>query len=83
MPSSDISGCDNTDLFSKCANLKNLTLIGCNMKGFKVLSICLPLLSNLKLNQSACGGVEVIKIDATQLKNLNITDFQIPKTLSL
>ncbi|KAI7732837.1 hypothetical protein M8C21_022165 [Ambrosia artemisiifolia] len=64
------------DLFSKCTNLKNLTLIGCNLKGCKVLSICLPLLSNIELHQAGCGSLTVINIVAPQLKKLTITDFQ-------
>ncbi|KAJ0931403.1 putative leucine-rich repeat domain superfamily [Helianthus annuus] len=59
------------DFFSKCANLKNLTLKSCYTKGFKGLSICLPLLSNLTL-EDGCGSVNVFNIVAPQLKNLNI-----------
>ncbi|MFS8006603.1 putative leucine-rich repeat domain superfamily [Helianthus anomalus] len=50
------------DLFSKCANLKNLTLKDCYMEGFKGLSICLPKLSNLTI-EIACGSVEVFNIE--------------------
>ncbi|KAI7739819.1 hypothetical protein M8C21_024283, partial [Ambrosia artemisiifolia] len=57
--------------FSKCANLKNLTLKSCNTKGFKGLSICLPLLSNLTL-VDVDGSVKVFNIVAPQLKNLTI-----------
>ncbi|MFS8006525.1 putative F-box domain, leucine-rich repeat domain superfamily, F-box-like domain superfamily [Helianthus anomalus] len=64
------------DLFSKCANLKDLTIRDCYMNGFEVVSICLPLLSNLTLEQSISGSVKDIHIVAPQLKNLTITDFQ-------
>ncbi|KAM0054124.1 putative ankyrin repeat-containing domain-containing protein [Helianthus debilis subsp. tardiflorus] len=64
------------DLFSKCANLKDLTIRDCYMNGFEVVSICLPLLSNLTLEQSISGSVKDINIVAPQLKNLTITDFQ-------
>ncbi|KAJ0427763.1 putative leucine-rich repeat domain superfamily, F-box-like domain superfamily [Helianthus annuus] len=60
------------DFFSKCANLKNLTLKSCYTKGFKGLSICLPLLSNLTL-EDGCGSVKVYNIVAPQLKNLNMS----------
>ncbi|MFS8030211.1 putative leucine-rich repeat domain superfamily, F-box-like domain superfamily [Helianthus anomalus] len=67
---------DNTDkcidFFSKCANLKNLTLKSCYTKGFKGLSICLPLLCNLTLEDVCGGSVNVFNIVAPQLKNLNI-----------
>ncbi|KAJ0466573.1 putative F-box domain, leucine-rich repeat domain superfamily, F-box-like domain superfamily [Helianthus annuus] len=64
------------DLFSKCANLKDLTIRDCYMNGFEVVRICLPLLSNLTLEQSISGSVKDINIVAPQLKNLIITDFQ-------
>ncbi|KAF5753739.1 putative leucine-rich repeat domain superfamily, F-box-like domain superfamily [Helianthus annuus] len=60
------------DFFSKCANLKDLTLKSCYTKGFKGLSICLPLLSNLTLEDVCGGSVNVFNIVAPQLKNLNI-----------
>ncbi|KAF5753735.1 putative F-box domain-containing protein [Helianthus annuus] len=67
--------CDETtdkciDLFSKCPNLKSLTIKSCYM-GVKVLSICLPLLSNLTL-ESIRGGVKVFNIVSPQLKNLTM-----------
>ncbi|KAJ0702193.1 putative F-box domain, leucine-rich repeat domain superfamily, F-box-like domain superfamily [Helianthus annuus] len=62
------------DLFSKCANLKNLTLKSCYMEGFKGLGICLPKLSNLTI-EIACGSVEVFNIVAPQLKNLTIRSY--------
>ncbi|KAJ0466582.1 putative F-box domain, leucine-rich repeat domain superfamily, F-box-like domain superfamily [Helianthus annuus] len=62
------------DLFSKCANLKNLTLKGCYTKGFTGLSICLPLLTELTL-ETEYGSVEVFNIVAPQLKNLTIRSF--------
>ncbi|KAJ0427760.1 putative leucine-rich repeat domain superfamily, F-box-like domain superfamily [Helianthus annuus] len=67
---------DNTDkcigFFSKCANLKNLTLKSCYTEGFKGLSICLPLLSNLTI-EDVYGSVEDYNIVAPELKNLNMS----------
>ncbi|KAJ0824568.1 putative leucine-rich repeat domain superfamily [Helianthus annuus] len=67
---------DNTDkcigFFSKCANLKNLTLKSCYTEGFKGLSICLPLLSNLTV-EDVYGSVEDYNIVAPELKNLNMS----------
>ncbi|KAI7739816.1 hypothetical protein M8C21_024280, partial [Ambrosia artemisiifolia] len=68
--------CDeNTDEcigpFSKCANLKSLTLKDCYIKGFMELSICLPLLSNLTL-ENFDGNLKIFDIVAPQLKNLTI-----------
>ncbi|KAI7732836.1 hypothetical protein M8C21_022164 [Ambrosia artemisiifolia] len=63
------------DIFSKFVNLKNLSIIGCETNGFKVLNICLPLLSNLELDQPVNGSVKFINVVAPQLKNLTITDF--------
>ncbi|KAM0059689.1 putative leucine-rich repeat domain superfamily, F-box-like domain superfamily [Helianthus debilis subsp. tardiflorus] len=67
---------DNTDkcidFFSKCANLKNLTLKSCYTEGFKGLSICLPLLSNLTV-EDVYGSVNVYNIVAPELKNLNMS----------
>ncbi|KAM0059691.1 putative F-box domain, leucine-rich repeat domain superfamily, F-box-like domain superfamily [Helianthus debilis subsp. tardiflorus] len=59
------------DLFSKCANLKSLTLKGCYIYGITGIRIRLPLLSNLTL-ESVGGNVEVFGIVAPQLKNLTI-----------
>ncbi|KAI7732834.1 hypothetical protein M8C21_022162, partial [Ambrosia artemisiifolia] len=64
------------DIFSQCANLKNLSIIGCETNGFKVLNIRLPLLSKLELRHPVSGSVKVINIVAPQLKNLTITDFR-------
>ncbi|KAM0059687.1 hypothetical protein Hdeb2414_s0005g00184121 [Helianthus debilis subsp. tardiflorus] len=52
----------------------NLTLKGCYTMGFKGLSICLPLLSNLTL-EYVHGSIEVFNIVAPQLKNLSISSF--------
>ncbi|KAJ0790791.1 putative F-box domain, leucine-rich repeat domain superfamily, F-box-like domain superfamily [Helianthus annuus] len=64
--------CDeNTDkcigFFSECADLMNLTLKGCYTMGFKGLSICLPLLSNLTGFQHCCSSTqELLKQRLTQ-----------------
>ncbi|KAJ0790789.1 putative leucine-rich repeat domain superfamily [Helianthus annuus] len=67
---------DNTDkcigFFTKCANLKNLTLKSCYTEGFKGLSICLPLLSNLTV-EDVYGSVDDYNIVAPELKNLNMS----------
>ncbi|KAJ0824569.1 putative F-box domain-containing protein [Helianthus annuus] len=62
---------ERIDLFSKCANLKSLTLKGCYIYGITGIRIRLPLLSNLTL-ESVGGDVEVFGIVAPQLKNLTI-----------
>ncbi|KAL7611452.1 hypothetical protein Lser_V15G12052 [Lactuca serriola] len=60
---------DGSGFFSKCTNLKNLSLIACTlMKGTKVLNICLPRLSKLTLKYIRAN----IELIAPQLKNLTI-----------
>ncbi|PWA90117.1 F-box domain, Leucine-rich repeat domain, L domain-like protein [Artemisia annua] len=59
-------------LFSKCANLKDLTLSHCTVRGLKRLDICHPLLSNLTL-QYVHGSLKVVNVVAPQLKNLSIS----------
>ncbi|KAK1438376.1 hypothetical protein QVD17_04184 [Tagetes erecta] len=62
------------DFFSKCSNLKNLTLKNCSTNGFKGLSICLPMLCSLTL-KDVCGSVMVFNVMAPQLKSLTISSF--------
>ncbi|KAK9052905.1 hypothetical protein SSX86_029535 [Deinandra increscens subsp. villosa] len=63
---------DNTDkdasLFSNCANLKNLTLKKCEMKGLDVFNICHHGLSSLTLED----GCEYVNVVTPQLKNLTV-----------
>ncbi|KAJ0666249.1 putative F-box domain, leucine-rich repeat domain superfamily, F-box-like domain superfamily [Helianthus annuus] len=64
------------DLFSHCANLKNLTLKNCTMIGLDTsnFKICHPGLSSLTFeNGYGCGGVNVV---TPQLKNLSIKRWQ-------
>ncbi|PWA74015.1 F-box domain, Leucine-rich repeat domain, L domain-like protein [Artemisia annua] len=61
---------DNT-LFSKCPNLKNLTLKSCKMKGLDSLSICHHRLSNLTL-EDEWRSVKVVNVVAPQLDSLTI-----------
>ncbi|KAJ0666259.1 putative F-box domain, leucine-rich repeat domain superfamily, F-box-like domain superfamily [Helianthus annuus] len=64
------------DLFSHCANLKNLTLKNCTMIDLDTsnFKICHPGLSSLTFeNGYGCGGVNVV---TPQLKNLSIKRWQ-------
>nr|XP_043625793.1 F-box/FBD/LRR-repeat protein At1g80470-like [Erigeron canadensis] len=67
----DANCCVITGLFSKCTNLKHLTLISCNTVDKSSLSICHPGLSNLTLYNIRAWSVNVV---APQLENLTITD---------
>nr|GFB54436.1 F-box domain, leucine-rich repeat domain, L domain-like protein [Tanacetum cinerariifolium] len=58
-------------IFSKCANLKNLTLKSCKVVGLNRLDICHPLLSNLTV-EDVQGSFNVVNVAAPQLKNLTI-----------
>ncbi|GKE42949.1 F-box domain containing protein, partial [Tanacetum coccineum] len=62
---------DANTLFSKCPNLKNLTLTDCSMKGLDSLSICHHQLSNLTLEHD-WGGATVVNVVERQLENLTI-----------
>ncbi|CAH1415155.1 unnamed protein product [Lactuca virosa] len=57
------------DLFSKCTNLKSLTLTRLRMIGTNVFNICNLRLSNLTFEDICLKGVNVV---APQLKNLTI-----------
>ncbi|PWA67797.1 F-box domain, Leucine-rich repeat domain, L domain-like protein [Artemisia annua] len=63
----------NKHIFSKCANLKILTLKGCKVIGSDHLNICHPLLSNLTL-EDVHGSLNVVNVVAPQLKSLTIND---------
>lgn len=62
---------DCIDVFSKCANLKNLTLIDFKTTGLNDLSISHPRLSVLTLKNKSSRGVGV-NVVAPQLKKLTI-----------
>ncbi|KAJ0571151.1 putative leucine-rich repeat domain superfamily, F-box-like domain superfamily [Helianthus annuus] len=58
-------------IFSKCANLKNLTLSNFTILKSIKFSICHRQLSNLTL-ENECGTLHAFKVVAPQLKNLTI-----------
>nr|GFC06165.1 hypothetical protein [Tanacetum cinerariifolium] len=63
---------DANTLFSKCPNLKNLTLKSCDMNGSdSLISICHYQLSNLTLEHDM-DSVMVVNVVAPQLENLTI-----------
>ncbi|CAI9276254.1 unnamed protein product [Lactuca saligna] len=70
----ELSDYDDIGLFSKCTNLKNLSLNRCRMKETKVLNICHPQLSDLTLVSTPpdMASEEVVNVVAPQLKNLTI-----------
>ncbi|XP_071734071.1 uncharacterized protein [Rutidosis leptorrhynchoides] len=53
--------------FSKCVNLKDLTLHGIEMRDLEELTLCLPQLSNLSVTNSFCNVLNVV---TPQLQNL-------------
>ncbi|PWA37790.1 F-box domain, Leucine-rich repeat domain, L domain-like protein [Artemisia annua] len=73
---------DDDDLFSHCPNLKNLTLNCCQTKiclseksgesEESHLNICHSKLSNLTLEDLSCYVVNVVNVEAPQIKNLII-----------
>lgn len=71
---------DNNDkcfpLFSKCANLENLTLKKCKKKGLDTLRICHPRLSNLVVENDH-EGWKVFNVVTPQLKNLTISNWSL------
>ncbi|PWA42795.1 F-box domain, Leucine-rich repeat domain, L domain-like protein [Artemisia annua] len=67
----DINSDTNIGLFSKCANLKTLTLKSCKVTGLNRLNICHPLLSNLTV-EDVQGSFNDVNVVAPQLKNLTI-----------
>ncbi|CAH1413826.1 unnamed protein product [Lactuca virosa] len=70
----ELSDYDDIGLFSKCTNLKNLSLNRCRMTETKVLNICLPRLYDLTLVSTPPDMEleEVVNVVAPQLKNLTI-----------
>ncbi|GJU87955.1 F-box domain containing protein [Tanacetum coccineum] len=66
----ELYGDDNT-LFSKCPNLKSLTLKSCKTQGSDSLSIFHHRLSNLTLEHDR-GSATVVNVVAPQLENLTI-----------
>ncbi|KVH95632.1 F-box domain, cyclin-like protein [Cynara cardunculus var. scolymus] len=70
---------DNTrksvDLFSKCVNLKNLTLESFVVETVEGFDIITPRLSNLTLIKGRC--LQVINLIAPQLENLTVIDCSI------
>ncbi|GJW89837.1 F-box domain containing protein [Tanacetum coccineum] len=58
-------------IFSKCPNLKNLTMDEVKTKGLNVLNICHPLLSDLTVKKIE-GRLNCVNVIAPQLKNLSI-----------
>lgn len=60
------------DIFSKCVNLKNLTLTNFRVRNVEVLDIITPRLSNLTLICGVCS--KVINVVAPQLENLTMID---------
>ncbi|KAJ0790194.1 putative leucine-rich repeat domain superfamily, F-box-like domain superfamily [Helianthus annuus] len=58
-------------IFSKCANLKNLTLTNFTILESSKFTICHPQLSNLTL-ENGCGTLHAFNVVAPQLKNLTI-----------
>ncbi|GJZ15256.1 F-box domain containing protein [Tanacetum coccineum] len=57
--------------FSKCSNIKNLTLESCKTLGYTGFSFSHPLLSNLTLVE-ADGRLNAVEVIAPQLKSLTI-----------
>ncbi|KAI3714989.1 hypothetical protein L6452_21952 [Arctium lappa] len=57
------------DLFSKCVNLKDLTLYKCSMSYLETFTVCAPLLSNLTIKYPVYFP-KVLNMVAPQLKNL-------------
>ncbi|XP_042756439.1 putative FBD-associated F-box protein At5g56820 [Lactuca sativa] len=70
----ELSDYDDIGFFSKCTNLKNLSLNRCRMTETKVLNICLPGLSDLTLVSTPPDMEleEVVNVVTPQLKNLTI-----------
>nr|KAJ0214868.1 hypothetical protein LSAT_V11C300127140 [Lactuca sativa] len=70
----ELSDYDDIGLFSKCTDLKNLSLNRCRMKETKVLNIFHPQLSDLTLVSTPpdMASEEVVNVVAPQLKNLTI-----------
>ncbi|GJZ75179.1 F-box domain, cyclin-like protein [Tanacetum coccineum] len=59
----------NINLFSKCVNLKDLTLHKCSMYHMKIFNVCCPQLSNLTM-KDVTAFLEVLEVVAPKLENL-------------
>ncbi|KAI3692999.1 hypothetical protein L6452_32825 [Arctium lappa] len=62
-------GDESLNLFSKCVNLKDLTLHQCSMFGLEIFNVCAPQLSNLTITDHDCFS-KVFNVVAPQLENL-------------
>ncbi|GKE42765.1 F-box domain, cyclin-like protein, partial [Tanacetum coccineum] len=72
---SQIKLCDrkkSVDIFSKCVNLKNITLKTFDIEATEVFNIITPQLSDLTLIDGTCS--DVINVIAPQLEQLTIID---------
>ncbi|KAI3728226.1 hypothetical protein L6452_16858 [Arctium lappa] len=81
----EITLCDDksyksVDLFSKCVNLKNLTLQRFLVKDVEVFDIITPQLSNLTLIKGR--NLEVVNLVAPQLENLTVIDCSIKNAIA-
>ncbi|XP_071732492.1 uncharacterized protein [Rutidosis leptorrhynchoides] len=65
----DVGKSKRIKLFSKCLNLKDLTLHGMNMNGLEELNLCVPQLSNLSVTFCELYP-KVFNVVAPQLQNL-------------
>ncbi|KAJ0501824.1 putative F-box domain, leucine-rich repeat domain superfamily, F-box-like domain superfamily [Helianthus annuus] len=64
---------EDNNIFSKCPNMKSLTLDGCKIMGSNGLSICHPQLSNLTF-ENGYWGLNFFYVVVPQLKNLTIVN---------
>ncbi|PWA69189.1 F-box domain, cyclin-like protein [Artemisia annua] len=64
-------GDKNLDLFSKCVNLKNITLDGYFSHSLEVFNICAPQLTNLTIK--AASFAKVFNVVAPRLENLKLS----------
>nr|XP_043625413.1 F-box/FBD/LRR-repeat protein At1g16930-like [Erigeron canadensis] len=69
----------NIDHFSKCVNLRNLSLICCEVMGSDCFSIFHRGLSNLTIDNNAFKKVHLV---VPQLRNLSVTDYNGTYTIS-
>ncbi|KAI3829060.1 hypothetical protein L1987_03174 [Smallanthus sonchifolius] len=59
----------NLNLFSKCVNLKDITLHKCSMKGLEVFNVCVPHLSSFTITENTVLP-KVFNVVAPQLETL-------------
>ncbi|KAJ9536302.1 hypothetical protein OSB04_un000511 [Centaurea solstitialis] len=67
------TGDKSVNFFSKCVNLKDLTLHQCSMNNLDVFNVCAPQLSNLTIT-SLVAFPKVFNVVAPKLENLTATD---------